>query len=185
MKQLTLLSIAVALMLTMMDSASMGQNSSAVSDRISAALVARELKAMGYTANVNKDESGDPRVKTAVDGFSWDIFFYDCGPGALEERGCDSFQFFSGYKVPDGFPLQTINKWNTEKRYAKAYTHVLRDRSNNARIEVDVLIKGTLGDPAKIFRAYFGKMKNGASSFREFIGCSSHCAQTATDNVSN
>jgi hypothetical protein len=112
MKQGTILSIAVALTLLciMMHSASMAQNPSDVRDRISAALVAKELKAMGYTAKINHDESGDPRVKTRVDGFNWDIFFYNCDPGALEERRCESIQFYSGYTVSDAFPLTTINK---------------------------------------------------------------------------
>jgi len=39
--------------------------------------------------------------------------------------------------VPNDFSLQSINKWNSEKRFAKAYTYVKRDAKNDARIEVD------------------------------------------------
>jgi ABC-type proline/glycine betaine transport system substrate-binding protein len=182
MKQWTILSVAFALTLGLMDSATMGQASDAGSG-VSAAVISKVLKAMGYTAKINSDESGDPRVKTTVDGFKWDIFFYDCGTGALEERGCASFQFYSGYTVPQGFSMQIINKWNTEKRYAKAYMQVLADKSNNARIEVDVLVAGTLADPAQMFRAFFAKMKVRAEEFRAVIGCSNHCAQKPTDSV--
>ena len=90
------------------------------------------------------------------------IVFYDCGTGALEQRNCESIQFYTGYTVPNGFPLATTSKWDTEKRYARAYTYVQRDKTTNARIEIDVLIAGTGTDPAKTFRAYFTKMENSA-----------------------
>ena len=140
------------------------------SDRISAGLVVNELRAMGYSAKIDQDESGDPRVNTKVDGYDWSVYFYDCGSGPLGERTCISFQFYSGYNVAKSFPQQTINKWNIEKRYAKAYTYVQRDGTNNARIEVDVLMEGTQADPRQTFRAYFTKMKNSAEAFRDTIG---------------
>jgi Putative bacterial sensory transduction regulator len=141
------------------------------SDRISARLVVNELQAMGYSAKIDQDESGDPRVNTTVDGFDWSVYFYDCASGPpLAERPCISFQFFSGYNVAKSFSQQIINKWNIEKRYAKAYTYVQQDGTNNARIEVDVLMEGTQANPRQTFRAYFTKMKNAAEDFRKTIG---------------
>ena len=118
------------------------EESSGPSSSISAGVVASQLQALGYAAKINSDKSGDPRVKVTVDGFAWDIFFYNCGSGPLEQRGCASFQFYTGYTVPNDFSLQTINKWNTDKRFAKAYTYVKHDGKNDARIEVDVLDRG-------------------------------------------
>jgi hypothetical protein len=139
-------------------------------ERISASVIAHELEAMSFTAKIDQDDTGDPRVTTKVDGFEWSIYFYDCASGVLAERGCASYQFYTGYIVPASFPLTTINKWNTEKRYAKAYSYVQRDHSNNARIELDVLLAGTGADPAKSFRANFVKMRNAAEGFRKAIG---------------
>jgi hypothetical protein len=180
MKSWIALPLAAAAALIVTASASRAEDSSA-NGTISAGVVASQLQALGYTAKINSDKSGDPRVKATVDGFSWDIFFYDCGSGPLEQRGCASFQFYTGYTVPNDFSLQTINKWNTDKRYAKAYTYVKHDGKNDARIEVDVLVAGTLADPAKTFRAYFVKMKTAADNFRKVIGCSSRCSQTPVD----
>jgi acyl-homoserine lactone acylase PvdQ len=141
------------------------------SDRISARLVVNELQAMGYSAKIDQDESGDPRVNATVDGFDWSVYFYDCASGPpLAERRCVSFQFYSGYNVAKSFSQQIINEWNIEKRYAKAYTYLQRDGTNNARIEVDVLMEGTQADPRQTFRAYFTKMKNSAEDFRKTIG---------------
>lgn len=168
MKRWTAWLLAAALSLTVTASEAQ-QPASEAGDRVSAGLVASELQAMGYPAKIDQDESGDPRVNTKVDGYDWSVYFHDCGSGPLAERTCVSFQFYSGYTVPKTFPQQTINKWNTEKRYAKAYTYVQRDRTNNARIEVDVLMEGTRADPKQAFRAYFTKMKNAAEAFRKAI----------------
>jgi len=165
-----MLPAAALLLLIGIPAQSQQSDSSAANERISARIVANELRAMNYSARIDQDESGDPRVNTNVDGFDWQVYFYDCGTGTLEDRGCVSYQFYSGYEVAAKFPLATINKWNTEKRYAKAYTYVQRDRSNSARIEIDVLVEGTGSDPAQSFRAYFVKMKNSAAEFRQAIG---------------
>jgi hypothetical protein len=180
MKSLIALPLAAAAALMVTVSVSLAEEAS-TGGAISASVVASQLQALGYAAKIDSDKSGDPRVKATVDGFSWDIFFYDCGSGALEQRGCASFQFYTGYTVPNDFSLQTINKWNTDKRFAKAYSYVKHDGKNDARIEVDVLIAGTLADPAKTFRAYFLKMKTAAENFRKAIGCASRCSQTPVD----
>jgi hypothetical protein len=181
MKLWIALPIAVASALLATASAAVAEESSGAGGTISASVIRSQLQSLGYTAKIDSDKSGDPRVKATVDGFAWDVFFYDCGSGPLEQRGCASFQFYTGYTVPNDFSLQTINKWNTEKRFAKAYTYVKHDRKNDARIEVDVLIAGTLADPAKTFRVYFAKMKTAADAFRKTIGCSAHCSQTPVD----
>jgi len=150
----------------------LGQTATEGSDRITAGMVVHELQAMNVTAKIDQDDSGDPRVSTKVDGFNWAIYFYDCSAGSLAERACTSYQFYSGYTVAENFPPTIINKWNTERRYAKAYTYVQKDHSNNARIEMDVLLGGTGADPGKSFRAYFAKMRTAAEGFRQAIGYS-------------
>jgi|SRR3954468_16780460 hypothetical protein len=139
---------------------------------ISASRIVTELKALGYSADIDKDDSGDPRVNTKVDGYAWSIYMYDCDAGVLEDRQCSSFQFYSGYTPSKTTPLQTINKWNIEERYAKAYTSALKDRKVSSRIEIDVLVRGTEADPAKTFRLYFDRMKKKAIDFRKAIGFS-------------
>src|SRR5262245_44210767 len=67
--------------------------------RITAAIIVRELKALGHTSTVDTDESGDPRVNMAIDGYDWSIYFYECAPGARDDRPCASYQFYSGYTL--------------------------------------------------------------------------------------
>jgi hypothetical protein len=139
-------------------------------DRITAAIIVNELKALGYGATVDTDDSGDPRVNMSIDGFDWSIYFYDCAAGARDDRQCNSYQFYSGYTLKQAVSLDIINKWNTERRYAKAYTTVQRNGSPSARLEVDVRSAGTGADPARTFRVYFGMMKDRTAEFRKVIG---------------
>ena len=161
-------SAVLALMFAVMSGGAYAQD--AAGDRITGAIVLSELRALGQAAKLDADPDGDPRVNLKVDGHDWAVYFYNCGPGSLEQRACTSFQFFSGYKVANNFSPQVLNRWNTEKRFAKAYLVRPRDGSNNARIEIDVLLPGTGADPAKSFRAHYGRMKELAADFRKAIG---------------
>jgi hypothetical protein len=161
MKQWSIWTLAAVF--TLMASAASAQ------DRITAQMVADELDGMGYSFSIDQDESGDPRVNTTVDGYRWSVYFYDCASGDLADRPCVSFQFYSGYQVPKSFQLETLNKWNTEKRYAKAYLSDQKGQDAYARLEIDVVIEGTQSDPRQAFRAYFERMKNAAEAFRTAI----------------
>lgn len=153
------------------------QAAPAGSDRISAGIVLREFRSLGYTATADADESGDPHVTTAVDGHKWQVYFYDCDKnGALEERLCDSFQFFTDNSMPHPVPPGTIVRWNHDTSFAKAYLQqgdeagCGTDRACAARIEVDVTTAGTGADPGQTFRAYFAIFKQRAIEFRKAIG---------------
>jgi hypothetical protein len=139
------------------------------SDRITAAIVARELKAMGYQAEVSAGSDGDPRVATTVDNYKWAVFFYGCPKtGALEQRECLSLQFFSGYSVSQPVSAFTMNKWNSENRYTRGYT-ATTDQGPAARISMDAMFGNTGADPAKNFRQHFDMMKYQATQFRKLI----------------
>jgi hypothetical protein len=150
---------------------------SSADDRISAEIIMREIRDLGYAATTDQDESGDPRVNTSVDGHKWQVYFYDCDTGPLEQRRCNSFQFFADNSMPKPVPADLINKWNKEYRYAKAYLQQGNEagcpdkqRACAARIEVDVLTSGSGADPGRTFRAYFEVMKRRATGFRKYIG---------------
>ncbi|HEY7610235.1 MAG TPA: hypothetical protein VIF14_13455 [Alphaproteobacteria bacterium] len=139
------------------------------SDRITAAIVVRELQAMGYQAEVSAGSDGDPRIATTVDSYKWAIFFYGCPKtGALEQRECLSLQFFSGYSVSQPVSGFTMNKWNSENRYTRGYT-ATTDKGPAARISMDVMFGNTGADPSKNFRQYFNMMKYQTTQFRKLI----------------
>ncbi len=153
------------------------QPAPAADDRISAAIITHELQSLGHAATTDADESGDPRVDTNVDGHKWQIYFYDCEKtGTLEQRRCNSFQFFTDNTRPRPVPMRVIVRWNHDSTFAKAYLQQQddagcpSDRSCAARIEVDVLTAGTGADPAETFRQYFEIFRWRAVEFRRAIG---------------
>lgn len=73
--------------------------------------------AKGYgSAKLIKDSDNDPLIIGRIDGNKYGIVFYGCSNG----KKCDDIQFtasWSGVKVS----LEDINRWNSTKRYGKAY----------------------------------------------------------------
>jgi hypothetical protein len=164
---LRMATMSAALILTA--SAALAQGSGP--DRISARMVAAELKTMGLNAEIGTDDDGAPKVSTMVDEFKWVIFFYNCDTGGdVAERPCNSLQYFSGYTLEKPLAPQTLNKWNTDNRYARGYVYATKEGGNSARIELDALFAGTSADPARMFRAHFDTMKVLTAEFRKAIG---------------
>jgi hypothetical protein len=142
---------------------------SGASDRITASIVARELRAMGYQVEVSAGSDGDPRVSTTVDGYKWAVFFYGCAKeGELEQRSCLSIQFFSGYSMQQPVSAFTMNKWNSENRYTRGYT-ATTESGPAARLSMDVMFGNTGADPSKNFRSYFNMMKYQTTQFRKLV----------------
>jgi len=94
------------------------------------ASLARVLQSMGYRAEMTKDNSGDPMIKSTASGTDWAVLFYGC----KSNRNCTTVQFFGGFKEPDNGSLSALNKWNAENRFARAY----QSDSGSARIEYDL-----------------------------------------------
>jgi hypothetical protein len=138
-------------------------------DSINATFVMGQLQKEGFVAKLDTDSDSEPRLTFKVDGYEWAIYFYACGAGPTETRPCISYQFYSGYTTNKPVPLTTINKWNTDKRYARAYNYVQRDGKTSSRIEIDVISEGTQADRAETFQIFFKKMKEAAQDFRKHI----------------
>jgi len=138
--------------------------------RITAGIAIRELRKLGLQPELATSDDGTPRISFGVDGYRWAVLFYGCAAAERpDERPCTSLQFFSGYTMEKPIPLFTINKWNTEKRFARAYTFVSSDGKPGARIEVDVFFAVPGPDPGVSFRAYYDIMKIQAAEFRKRI----------------
>ena len=77
--------------------------------------IAQVLRDKGYRAEITVDGVGDPMVRSAADGANFGVYFYGCANGR-----CSSLQFAVGF---DGDPLthETINRWNAEHRFGRAY----------------------------------------------------------------
>lgn len=138
-------------------------------DRVSAGLVLRELRQSGASGEIGADSRGDPRIDAKVESYNWAVFFYGCDKqGALEDRLCNSLQFFSGYTMNSPISAVTTNKFNAENRFIRAYTAVV-DQRFAARISMDVMFAGTGADPTRSFRSHYSMMKLQTGEFRKLI----------------
>lgn len=92
--------------------------------------VVAALQAAGYRAELTKDESGDPLIKSSSSGTDFLVVFYAC----TRNVACKTVQFYAGYADPKNATLARLNQWNAEHRFGRAY---LTDKGS-ARIEMDV-----------------------------------------------
>lgn len=92
--------------------------------------VVRALQGAGYKAEVTKDDTGDPLIRSTSSGSNFAIFFFGC----TKNVDCTTIQFFAGYDRDKSPSLSQMNDWNSRKRFARAY---ISDKGA-ARIEMDV-----------------------------------------------
>lgn len=92
--------------------------------------VVSALQGAGYKAELTKDDSGDPLIRSTSSGSNFAIFFFGC----TKNVDCRTIQFFAGYDRDKSPSLSQMNDWNSRKRFGRAY---LADKGA-ARIEMDV-----------------------------------------------
>jgi hypothetical protein len=86
----------------------------------------------GAEIEVLEDNVGDPQLNVTYYGSEFTVFYYGCDNGV----DCDSIQFYSGYAMGGSVRLKTINDFNAEKRWVRAY--VADDGA--AKLEMDVFL---------------------------------------------
>lgn len=101
---------------------------------ITPAQVADQLKTLGYRAEIVEGQATRPFVRTGAGGHTVLILFYDCSGDS-----CGSIQFFVGYRKTPKFTLAFVDRWNSERRYGKAY---LNKTSGDLRFEYDIDLRG-------------------------------------------
>lgn len=75
------------------------------------------LKSKGYPVTATKDDNGLSILKSTAAGVNFDVYFFDCNAA---ER-CQAMQFAAGWTVTTPVNKDTLNKWNEEHRYMRAY----------------------------------------------------------------
>ncbi len=122
--------------------------------------VVSALQNAGYKAELTKDGTGDPLIRSSSGGSSFAVFFFGC----TKNIDCATIQFFAGYtdKKPT---ISLMNDWNSKKRFGRAYV----TDTGAARIEMDVdLDDGGLS--AKLFEDNVEFWVVTMSAFEKHIG---------------
>jgi len=99
---------------------------------VTAAEMAEVLKAsgVGVTAEIGKDDGGDPMISASSAGINWRMFFYDCTAGR-----CKSIQFSAGFDLDKGMTYAKANEWNFSKRFARIALN--KDMDPFVRYDID------------------------------------------------
>ena len=91
--------------------------------------VVAALQSGGYKATLEKDSTGDPRIKSAASGANFVITFYGC----TANRNCKTVTFYAGWTGSKATVAQ-MNAWNKDKRFSRAYI----DKDGDPVFEFDV-----------------------------------------------
>ncbi len=91
--------------------------------------VVAAFQAGGYKAEVSKDSTGDPRIRSAASGSNFVVNFYGC----KANKDCKTLTFYAGW-TGTNTSLNQINEWNKEKRFSRAYI----DKDGDPVIEFDL-----------------------------------------------
>jgi hypothetical protein len=104
-----------------------------------ASLVAALQKA-GYKAKLTYEE-GKPEIESSAAGATFYLYFQNCE----SKDGCEDVMIQSAYDMAkDAVSLQTINDFNRDNRWARAYL----DKESDPVIESDLMFVGKQMDEA-------------------------------------
>ena len=123
--------------------------------------VAAVLRDAGFRAEMGP-ENESPRVHTGMGGYNVGVYLYNCDA----ERNCKNLQFSLGIRGMQNYPLANINKWNTEKRFAR----LAMDDRGSLWLRGDVYFYGGItrqmvNDTAQLFDSLVGDFRSGLRSW--------------------
>ena len=104
--------------------------------------VVQALQSAGYPAALGRDEQGAPKIDTSAGGTSFIVYFFDCTNG----RDCRAVQFHSSYES-EAPALETINRWNRDYRYTRAFVTA----DGNPALEFDINLDAAGGMSRRLF----------------------------------
>ena len=116
-----------------------------------------ENLARGFgSATLERRSNGEPYIVGRIDGTKYGIYFYGCENG----KACQSIQFSAGWSGTK-MTLESVNRWNRDKRFGKAYL----DKEGDPRLEMDVnldygVTKGNFEDTFDIWTRVLKSFKN-------------------------
>lgn len=117
------------------------------------------LQKAGYEATLQTPDDGEPYIAVSDQGVNFDVYGYDCAPVR-----CTSIQLRASFDVTEPMSTQTINEWNTTKRYTKAWI----DDQGDPVLEYDInLSPGSSYEALQDDLALWGSM---LGAFFEFLG---------------
>ena len=105
-------------------------------------------------------EGETPFIRVQDEGLTWLLFFYGC-----EAESCDSLQFGAGF-TNEQITAETINAWNRDRRFLKAYFEAGDEGS--AIVQYDVI--PTAGAPMDHLSDHVALWRGTLADFAVHVG---------------
>ena len=121
--------------------------------------LASVIRDLGFQAKLEKDNVGDPVIRSSSGGVDFRIYFYEC----KSNKRCKSLHFSVGYDLADGSTLDAVHQWNADKRFASAYL----DDENDPFLQMDINTEG--GITQENFEKSIDLWQSLKGEFEEFI----------------
>ena len=138
------------------------QSTATVYTEISGRDLVALLRDEGYRAKLSNDDYGDPLIESSVGGSTFRIEFYNCDLGT--PGYCEDVMFRIGYALATEIDLESINSWNEERRFSRAW----RDGEGDPILEQDLDFAGGI-TPTHILGAV-RLWEQSVGDFEEHIG---------------
>src|SRR5262245_37382425 len=117
------------------------------------------IQDLGFQAKLEKDDAGDPVIRSSSNGVDFRIYFYEC----KNNKRCKSLHFSVGYDLADGSSLDAVQQWNADKRFASAYL----DGESDPFLQMDINTDG--GITEQNFENSFHLWQSLKGEFEQFI----------------
>ena len=88
------------------------------------------VESHGWPATLVQNAGEDPYIESNRNGLKFLVLFMNCSEG----KNCRTLQYYMGFSDAKDTPLEKLNQWNREKRFARAY----RDEAGDPVLEMDI-----------------------------------------------
>ncbi|SNS45031.1 YbjN domain-containing protein [Sphingopyxis indica] len=88
------------------------------------------VESHGWPATLVQKDGEDPYIESNRNGLKFLVLFMNCTEG----KNCRTLQYYMGFSDAKDTPLEKLNQWNREKRFARAY----RDEAGDPVLEMDI-----------------------------------------------
>lgn len=118
------------------------------------------VESQGWPATIVSKPGDDPYIESNRNGLKFLVLFMNCDEG----KKCKTLQYYMGFSDAKDVSLEKLNKWNKDKRFARAY----KDDEGDPVLEMDVDLDFA-GIPRENVGETFNTWASLMDSFREYI----------------
>lgn len=118
------------------------------------------VESQGLPATIIAKAGDDPYIESNRGGLKFLVLFMNC----TDNKNCKTLQYYMGFSDAKNVSLDKLNKWNKDKRFARAY----KDNEGDPVLEMDVDLDFA-GIPRENVGETFNTWASLMDSFREYV----------------